>query len=82
MLLAAEMGTTSSYLVTVAEGLGLGEPVGPLLAILCIVGGIATAFFTATKLDADEKGPQITALARRLAELAEDEIERKSLGPG
>ena len=60
----------------------MGEPAGPLFALMCVAGGIATAFFTATKLDADEKGPQITALARRLAELGEDEIERKRVGPG
>ncbi len=65
----------------IAEGMGMGEPVGPLFAIMCVAGGIAAAFFTATKLDADEKGPQLTGLARRLAELGEDEIERKKLQP-
>ncbi len=64
------------------EVLGLGEPAGPLFAIMCVVAGIATAFFTATKLDADAKGPQLSALAARLGELAEDEIERKRLGSG
>jgi hypothetical protein len=74
--------TAGAFGALIAEGLGMGEPAGPLFALLCVAGGIATAFFTATKLDAEEKGPQVTALARRLAELAEDEMERKKLGSG
>lgn len=71
-----------AFAALIAEGLGMGEPAGPIFALAWVAVGIATAFSTATKLDADEKGPQITALARRLAELAEDEIERKGLSPG
>jgi len=74
--------TAGAFGALIGWGLGMGEPAGPLFALLCVGGGIATAFFTATKLDAEKKGPQITALARRLAELAEDEMERKGLGPG
>jgi hypothetical protein len=64
------------------EFLGLGEPAGPLFALMCAVAGLTTAFFAATKMDADQKGPQLSALAARLGELAEDEIERKGLGSG
>ena len=59
----------------------MGEPAAPLFALMFAAAGIAAAFFTTTKLEADEKGPQITALARRLAELGEDEIERLKLQP-
>jgi len=65
----------------IVEGLGMGEPAAPLFALMFAAAGIAAAFFTTTKLEADEKGPQVTALARRLAELGEDEIERLKLQP-
>ena len=74
--------TAGAFAALIAEGLGMGEPAGPIFALLWVVGGISAAFFTATKLDAEKKGPQITALARRLAELGEDEMERKGLRPG
>ncbi|MFC1660381.1 serine/threonine-protein kinase [Gemmatimonadota bacterium] len=56
----------------IAEGLGFGEPLGPLFALACAVGGLFAASFTTTKIDAGERGPQLQALSRRLAEIGED----------
>jgi hypothetical protein len=59
----------------IARGLGMGEPLAPLLALACVAGGVFAAFFTVTRIDADERGPQLQALARRLAEIGEDALE-------
>lgn len=64
------------------EILSVGEPAAPFMAIAGVIAGISMAFQTATKLDAEQKGPQLTALAARLGDLAEDEIERRKLGSG
>jgi hypothetical protein len=66
-----------AFAALIAEGIGMGEPAGPMFALAAVGAGIAAAFHGMTKMDADEKGPQLAALARRLGDLAEDELERK-----
>jgi hypothetical protein len=60
---------------------GLGEPAGPIFALVCGVGGLITAYVTTTKIDAGERGPQLWALAQRLAEIGEDAVKGR-LGEG
>lgn len=74
--------SAGAFAALIGEGIGMGEPAGPIFALGAVAMGIAAAFHGMTKVDADEKGPQLAGLARRLGDLAEDEIERKRLKGG
>ena len=65
----------------IAGGLGMGEPAGPLFALLFGAGGLFAALRTTVSIDAGERGPQLEGLARALAEIGEGEKEKR-LGPG
>jgi hypothetical protein len=64
-----------------SASIGIGEPAGPMFALALGFFGMVTAYATTTKIDAGERGPQIEALARRLAEIGEDAVQGK-LGEG
>jgi hypothetical protein len=65
----------------IAGGLGMGEPAGPLFTVLFGGGGMFAALRTTVSIDAGERGPQLQALGRALAEIGEGEREKR-LGPG
>ena len=65
----------------IAAGLGMPEPVGPPLMILSALGGVFAAFRTTVSIEAGERGPQLQALGKALAEIGREERE-KQLGPG
>jgi len=72
--------TGLAFGAAIAGGLGMGEPAGPLFALLLAVGGIFAAFRTTISIDAGERGPQLERLARALAEIAEEAVAKR-LGP-
>jgi len=73
--------TGLAFGAAIAGGLGMGEPAGPLFAILLAAGGIFAAFRTTISIDAGERSPQLERLARALAEIGEVAAS-KELGPG
>ncbi len=66
----------------IAGGLGMGEPAGPIFALLFGAGGIFSAYKTTISILSGDNAPQLQALARAIAEIGVDEVEKKKLGPG
>jgi len=66
----------------IAGGLGMGEPEGPLFAVLFAAGGFFAAFKTTISINAGERGPQLEALAGAMAEIGMEEVEKRRLGSG
>lgn len=66
----------------IAGGLGIDAPAGPMFAMLFAVGGIFSAYKTTITIQSGENGPQLQALARAVAEIGVEEVEKKRLGPG
>jgi len=73
--------TGAAFGAAIAAGLGMGEPAGPLFTIAFVGMGIFSAFRLTTSIHAGERGPQLEALARALAEIGSEAI-RGRIGPG
>jgi hypothetical protein len=67
--------------VSIAAGLGMGEPAGPIFTLLFAAGGIFSAYRTTISIEAGDRGPQLQALALAISEIGEEEAAKK-LGPG
>jgi len=63
------------------QALGMGEPAGPFLALAFGGIGILSALRLTTSIDAGDRGPQLQGLARELAEIGAEAVEKR-LGPG
>jgi hypothetical protein len=73
--------TGAAFGAAIAGGLGMGEPAAPLFVVAFVGLGIFSALRLTTSIDAGERGPQLQALARALAQIGEDAV-RKRIAPG